>query len=206
MRISHRTMMKSYNGEHKLYNMFGLSGKSADRFTQLNDLTDTIFVIITLLSQKSTGYIELRSADPTEYPKIHPQFLRDQGDVDTMLKAIKFVHRLSQTKALKEYGLELEYLNYENCSHTEPFSDAYWKCALEQIATGHYHPGSSARMGGATDDTAVLTPTLEVKGVKGLRVCDASAMHRMVSANPNATVIMMAEKLADMMKESHERG
>ncbi|KAK7574287.1 hypothetical protein V9T40_011478 [Parthenolecanium corni] len=205
MRISHRTMTKSLNGKHKLYNMFGLSQKTADLFTQLNDLTDSIIIIVILLDYRSTGYVELRSADPTEYPKIIPYFLRQKTDVDTMLRAIKFVHKLSETEALKEYGLKLEHLDYKNCSHTEPFSDEYWICAMEQIATGFYHPGSSARMGGANDDTAVLTPRLQVKGVHGLRVCDASAMPWMVSANPNASVIMMAEKLADMIKEDHEK-
>lgn len=205
MRISHRTMMQSHNGKHKLHNMFGLSQETADLFTQLNDLTDSIVVIVILLNHKSTGYVELQSADPTVYPKIFPYFLRQESDIDTMLRAIKFVHKLTETEALKEYGLKLEHLNYTRCSHCEPFSDQYWICALEQIATGFYHPGSSARMGGANDDTAVLTPRLQVKGVQGLRVCDASAMRWMVSANPNASVIMMAEKLADMIKEDHEK-
>lgn len=205
MRISHRTMMQSPNGKHKLYNMFGLSQETADLFTQLNGQTDSIIVIVILLNHKSTGYMELRSADPTVHPKIFPHFLRHKRDIDTMLRAIKFVHKLAETKALKEYGLRLEHLNYTKCSQTEPFSDEYWLCALEQIATGFYHPGSSARMGGANDDTAVLTPRLQVKGVHGLRVCDASAMPWMVSANPNASVIMMAEKLADMIKEDHEK-
>lgn len=204
MRIPRRTMLQSSNGKHTLYNIFGLSEETADLFTQLNDQSDLIIVMVILLNHKSTGYIELRSADPTVYPKIFPYFLYEEQDIDTMLRAIKFVHKLSETEALKEYGLQLEYLNYKTCSHMEPFSDEYWVCALEQIATGFFHPGSSARMGGVDDDTAVLTPKLEVKGVKGLRVCDASAMRWMVSTNPNASVIMMAEKLADMIKENHK--
>ena len=64
--------------------------------------------------------------------------------------------------------------------------------------TGH-HPCSSARMG--TDDGAVLDASLRVRGVEGLRVCDASAMPTQITGNLNATVIAMAEKAADMILE-----
>lgn len=52
--------------------MFGLSLETADLWTQLDDLTDTIFVIVILLSSKSTSYIQLKSDNPLEYPKIQP--------------------------------------------------------------------------------------------------------------------------------------
>lgn len=58
--------------------------------------------------------------------------------------------------------------------------------------TGH-HVACTARMGD------VLGPDLRVHGVEGLRVCDASAMPRQITGNLYATVIMMAEKAADMI-------
>jgi choline dehydrogenase len=45
----------------------------------------------------------------------------------------------------------------------------------------------------------VLDAELRVRGVDGLRVCDASAMPRQITGNLYATVIMMAEKAADMI-------
>jgi choline dehydrogenase len=50
-----------------------------------------------------------------------------------------------------------------------------------------------------TDDGAVLDAELKVHGIEGLRVCDASAMPSQITGNLYATVVMMAEKAADMI-------
>jgi len=52
---------------------------------------------------------------------------------------------------------------------------------------------------GTTQD-CVLDPQMRVIGTERLRVVDASAMPDLVSAHINATVLMMAEKAADMIK------
>ena len=46
---------------------------------------------------------------------------------------------------------------------------------------------------------AVVDTDLRVKGIQGLRVIDAAVMPTVVSGNTNATVIMIAEKGADMI-------
>jgi choline dehydrogenase len=49
------------------------------------------------------------------------------------------------------------------------------------------------------DEGAVVDAELKVRGVKGLRVADASVMPAIIGGNTSAPTIMIAEKCADMM-------
>lgn len=67
-----------------------------------------------------------------------------------------------------------------------------------------YHPAGTAKMGNATDPTAVVDSQLKVKGVKGLRVADGSIMPNVVTGNLGAPIIMIGEKAADLIKQDHQ--
>ena len=59
-----------------------------------------------------------------------------------------------------------------------------------------YHPVGSCRMGAADDDNAVVDPQLRLRGLRNLRVADASVFPLQTGVNPNLTVAMLAERCA----------
>ena len=68
---------------------------------------------------------------------------------------------------------------------------------IRQKAESIYHPIGTCKMG--ADPMAVVNHELEVHGLSGLRVVDASVMPTLVSGNTNAPTIMMAEKISDVI-------
>ena len=77
---------------------------------------------------------------------------------------------------------------------TDEQIDAHIRASAETA----YHPSCSCRMG--TDEMAVTDGAARVHGVRSLRVVDASIMPNVVSGNLNVPTIMMAEKLADVIR------
>lgn len=65
---------------------------------------------------------------------------------------------------------------------------------------GVWHASGTCRMGRADDPMAVTDGAGRVKGVQGLRVCDASLMPSIPRANTNTPTLMMAERIADLTK------
>lgn len=71
----------------------------------------------------------------------------------------------------------------------------YFKFIFLQL----FHPISTTRMGNDTK-TSVVDNNLKVHGIKQLRVIDAGIFPDHISGHPNAAVVMIAEKLSDIIK------
>ncbi len=65
---------------------------------------------------------------------------------------------------------------------------------------GTWHASGTCRMGAEGDPAAVTTPTGKLRGVEGVRVCDASLMPSIPCANTNIPVLMIAERVADFIR------
>jgi choline dehydrogenase len=76
-------------------------------------------------------------------------------------------------------------------------TDADWEAFVRDTVTYGAHPVGTCRMG--VDDDAVVDPALRVRGVRNLRVIDASIMPTVTTGNTNAPTMMLAEKGADLV-------
>jgi choline dehydrogenase len=140
---------------------------------------------------ESRGWIRIRSPYPAFPPAIQPNYLSTQNDKDTLIAGLRIARKVFQSPSMAAL-VSAEYLPG---AQTE--TDEEWLEHIRQTAGTTYHPTSTCMMG--PDERAVVDSELRVRGVERLRVVDASIMPAVVSGNTNATVIMIAEKAADMI-------
>ena len=149
---------------------------------------------------KSTGTITLSSRDPFDYPLLDPQYLADQSDIQNFISAIRIWEKFIETPTMQGLGAKVDRMKLSFCSHHRFRSDAYWECVTRHLAVTVYHHSGTCKMGDENDKTAVVDPDLRVKGIKGLRVVDASIFPNVTSGNTNAPVVMVAEKISDVIR------
>ncbi|CAC5396991.1 unnamed protein product [Mytilus coruscus] len=164
---------------------------------------NSFVVIMNLLHAKSRGTITLSTTSSSDKPVIDPMYLSDSDDVETFIKGIRFLQKRQETKSWKSIGATLiRHDTPGHCSEEEYDEDDYWRCMVRYFANQANHQTSSCRMGSDDDTTAVVDPQLRVKGIKSLRIADASVMRNNPSDNTNGPTMMIAERAADFIKHN----
>jgi 5-(hydroxymethyl)furfural/furfural oxidase len=92
-------------------------------------------------------------------------------------------------------GVVTDGATYDELLNDDEALDAY----LRATVTGIWHASGTCRMGDPRDPMAVCDSSGRVIGVEGLRVCDASIMPTIPCANPNVPVMMLAERVSDLI-------
>ncbi len=146
-----------------------------------------------VLRPKSRGTVRLNSADPSADPKIDPNFLSHDDDVEVLLNSVKEMERILHAPAFD--GIRGDQLNPVNMDSDEDII-----AAIRNRADTVYHPVGSCKMG--IDHMAVVDPELKVHGIENLRIADASVMPTLIGGNTNAPTIMIGEKAADFIRAS----
>jgi choline dehydrogenase len=147
---------------------------------------------VTLLHPRSRGAVHLRSADPADPPVISHQMFENPDDLHDLVAGARMIRGILETVPLRGHIVR------EAMPGPNVVSDDAWHKYLRGFGSfGASHPAGTCRMG--VDSSAVVDPSLRVRGVDGLRVVDASVMPELTSGNTNAPVIMIAEKAADLV-------
>jgi choline dehydrogenase len=140
----------------------------------------------------SRGRILLRSRNPHQHPSILFNYMSHEQDWREFRTGIRITREIMQQKALAPFtGNEIS-------PGSQWQSDAELDAFVRQHGETAFHPCGSCAMG--FGPMAVVDHEGKVHGVQGLRVIDASIMPEIITGNLNAPTIMMAEKLADVIK------
>lgn len=154
-------------------------------------LGDGFQYFVSQMRPYSRGQIRLKSADPRVHPAIHFNYLADPRDVNEMVDGIKRTREMAAQKpwdAFRSASLDPDLEGANEVGITR------W---LRNNANTEHHPAGTCRMG--TDAMAVTDAQGRVHGIENLRVIDGSIMPRIPTANIQAPIMMVAEKIVDGM-------
>jgi len=135
----------------------------------------------------SIGWLKLASADPFAQPRILNGYYTSEEDLRAARAAIRLALEIGASPAFGSFRLE-------TCQAPAALDDATLTRYLKESAGTVFHPVGTCAMG------TVVDGELRVRGVRGLRVVDASVMPTIPRGNTNAPTIMVAEKAADLIR------
>jgi len=145
------------------------------------------------LRPESRGTVKIANADPRSMPLISPNYLSAEADKLKAAASIALTRRIATQQALAPYKPE-EYFPGPSYQSEEDLVRA-----AGDIGTTIFHPVGTCKMGRDDDATAVTDSRLRVRGVKGLRVVDASIMPTITSGNTSSPTLMIAQRGAEMI-------
>ncbi len=124
------------------------------------------------VSPASRGFVTINASDPFAAPLIDPRLLSEDIDLYIVRQGIKAGQRFVAAKAWEGYFVRpLVRLT------TDEEIDEY----IRQNAVSFFHPVATAAMSARNASWGVVDPDLRVKGVRGLRVVDASVVVRLAT-------------------------
>lgn len=161
------------------------------------------------IAPTSRGEIKLKTASIWDAPLMDPKYLSTENDRKAMLAGLRLTLRLSKLDPLRQYiksSYDFErmsqYARFRGKGEYTTWSDEELLDLCRETAFTIYHPVGTAKMGPSSDSMAVVDAQLKVHGVDGLRIVDASIMPTIVRGHPQAAVVAIAEKAADMIINS----
>ena len=154
--------------------------------------TDRLFGIILILGKpKSRGTLRLASADAAKPALIDPAYYSDAEDLDTMVRGVRKARQIGNSAGLADWGAR----ELRPGKRTRS-DEAIARYVRKNTITTYHFAGTCAM--GARDDAAVDT-ALCVRGVRGVRVADASAIPVTPVSALNAPSMLIGYRCAQLI-------
>lgn len=151
----------------------------------------SVSTLVGLMRPSGRGRITLRSSDPMAPPVIAHQQLGSEDDVDQIVEGIAIARDILRQSPVARYIVD-EVRPGKGMTAKEDL-----RGYVRMAAIPMYHPVGTAKIGAVDDPMAVIDPELQVIGVEGLWVADASIFPSLPAGNTNATAIMVGDKGSD---------
>lgn len=143
----------------------------------------------------SRGWIRLASKNPLEKPLVNPNYLGVASDLERLVQGVKIGRKIFGTRAFSSW------MKQELMPGPDVQTDEELRAFVRQTADSYHHQVGSCKMG--LDSMAVVDPQLRVHGIEGLRVADASVMPFVPSGNCHTGILMIGEKVSDLIKNTY---
>jgi len=148
-----------------------------------------------VLRPASRGSVHIQGKQVSDTPSIQFNFLSDPSDIEGMIEGVKLQREIYKQSAFKHHYVD-EVSPGKHITSDEDILE-YVKNSSQTV----YHPVGTCAMG--EGETAVVNQQLRVHGLKNIRIADASIFPTIVSANTNASAIMVGERCADFILNNH---
>ena len=144
----------------------------------------------------AAGEVSLTSPDPQVQPHLDYRFLADPWDQKRLRDSLSIGLSLLEHEAFRDIVAERVMPTDQDLASEESLEA--W---MLQEANSTTHIAGTCKIGPSSDSMAVIDQYCRVYGLEGVRVADASIMPQIIrGAAPNATCIMIGERVADWIK------
>jgi choline dehydrogenase len=149
----------------------------------------------------SEGTVRIASRDPAKDPEVDERMLSHKSDLVRMRDGVRRAREICRQPAIQSIATRVEY-GATGRSIEQPLDEEMLDDWMFMECSDAQHASGTCRMGAVADPRSVVDPECRVIGCTGLRVIDASIMPTVVRANTHLTTVMIAEKMAERLKQS----
>ena len=140
------------------------------------------------------GEVRLSANNPHVQPLLNYHYLEEERDVERLREAVRISVGLLEHNVFGPIVEEIQQPAAEDLA-----SDAALDNWMRRTVFNTTHASGTCKIGPASDPMAVVDQYLNIHGLEGIKVADASVMPNVIRANTNCTTIMIGERCADWL-------